>query len=67
MSQQVKKMSTERLKTAVERLKEELAAVRKSSLAACARGDFMKMAKLTARAHEINKQIFEALDIIDSE
>jgi DNA-binding ferritin-like protein len=44
--------------TLVERLRQELADVRKASLAASNRGDFMKVARLTAMAKDLNQRIW---------
>jgi hypothetical protein len=41
-------------------LREELAAVRRASLAASRKGDYMQVAKFTARAQKINKEIMDA-------
>lgn len=45
--------------TQLEKLRQELAAVRNASLEASRRGDFMKVAKLTATAHKINRLIWD--------
>lgn len=41
-------------------LKEELASVRQRSLRASNQGDFMLVARLTSRAQQLNRQIFDA-------
>jgi hypothetical protein len=52
------------LKFRLENLKEELAAVRSDSLTANRAGDFMKVARLTARAQQINGSIFEVENML---
>ena len=44
----------------IDDLRNELAAVRKTSLAASQKGDFMKVARMTAKAAQLNKEIYAA-------
>ncbi len=44
----------------IRQLREELAEVRRRSLFASNRGDYMMVARLTAKAAQINKAIFDA-------
>jgi kynureninase len=52
-------MEESRQPTQLERLRKELAAVRSASLEASRTGDYMKVARLTASAHRINKVIWD--------
>ncbi len=44
----------------IERLRQQLASVRKASLAATQRGDFRAVGRLTREAAELNQQIEQA-------
>jgi hypothetical protein len=52
------------LQARLESLKQELIDVRERSLAASRAGDFMRVARLTATAQQINGKIFELQTIL---
>ena len=48
----------------IEHLKRELGGVRRASLIACRRGDYMKIAKLNVQAANLSKALVEAEGLI---
>ncbi len=53
-------MSSKITPQTIENLRNELTTVRKASLHATRKGDFMKVARLTTQAARINKSIMDA-------